>query len=177
MGVSENRGTQIIHFYRDFHYTPPILGYPYFWKHPYNNLWKKKRCVVPSCSPLGPRNSACKSCSQGLSSYDLLGGGSLMAGYMLEEDSSLVDFFWRCVDYHTQSWSFRGSNEYHICVQWCMYHSSSSHLKVFSNAKSWSFGGYSRFRQASPINTHHSETTKKSMPNPPKQGIEPSHTI
>ena len=21
-------------FYRDFHYKPPILGYPYFWKHP-----------------------------------------------------------------------------------------------------------------------------------------------
>ena len=26
---------QIIHFNRDFHYKPSILGYPYFWKHPY----------------------------------------------------------------------------------------------------------------------------------------------
>ena len=26
---------QIIHFSRVFHYKPSILGYPYFWKHPY----------------------------------------------------------------------------------------------------------------------------------------------
>ena len=26
---------QIIHFNRAFHYKPSILGYPYFWKHPY----------------------------------------------------------------------------------------------------------------------------------------------
>ena len=26
---------QIIHFYGDFHHKPSILGYPYFWKHPY----------------------------------------------------------------------------------------------------------------------------------------------
>ena len=26
---------QIIHFNRVFHYKPSILGYPYFWKHPY----------------------------------------------------------------------------------------------------------------------------------------------
>ena len=26
---------QIIHFKRDFHYKPSILGYHYFWKHPY----------------------------------------------------------------------------------------------------------------------------------------------
>ncbi len=26
---------QIIHFNRDFHYKPSILGCPYFWKHPY----------------------------------------------------------------------------------------------------------------------------------------------
>ena len=26
---------QIIHFNRDFHYKPSILGYPYFWKHPF----------------------------------------------------------------------------------------------------------------------------------------------
>ena len=36
MGVSGNRGyPQIIHFNRIFHYKPSILGYHYFWKHPY----------------------------------------------------------------------------------------------------------------------------------------------
>ena len=37
MGVSLNSGfsPQIIHFKRVFHYKPSILGYPYFWKHPY----------------------------------------------------------------------------------------------------------------------------------------------
>ena len=31
---------QIIHFDRVFHYKPSILGYPYFWKHPYpQNRW------------------------------------------------------------------------------------------------------------------------------------------
>ena len=35
MGVSENGGTQNNHFNRVFHYKPSILGYPYFWKHPY----------------------------------------------------------------------------------------------------------------------------------------------
>ena len=34
MGVSKNRG-QIIHFNRVFHYKSSILGYPYFWIHPY----------------------------------------------------------------------------------------------------------------------------------------------
>ena len=40
MGVSGNSGfsPQIIHFNRVFHYKPSILGYPYFWKHPYNRL-------------------------------------------------------------------------------------------------------------------------------------------
>ena len=28
---------QIIHFNRVLHYKPSILGYPYFWKHPYSN--------------------------------------------------------------------------------------------------------------------------------------------
>ena len=39
MGVSENGGfsPQIIQFNRDFHYKSSILGYPYFWKHPYNH--------------------------------------------------------------------------------------------------------------------------------------------
>ena len=37
MGVSENSGTpqKIIHLNRVFHYKPSILGYHYFWKHPY----------------------------------------------------------------------------------------------------------------------------------------------
>ena len=34
---------QIIHFNRDFHYKSSILGYPYFWKHPYSDI---KRCTV-----------------------------------------------------------------------------------------------------------------------------------
>ena len=37
MDVSENSefSPQIINFNRVFHYKPSILGYPYFWKHPY----------------------------------------------------------------------------------------------------------------------------------------------
>ena len=36
MGVSKNNGTPTSsHFNRGFHYKPSILGYPYFWKHPY----------------------------------------------------------------------------------------------------------------------------------------------
>ena len=29
---------QIIHFNRVFHYKPSILGYPYFWKHPFKDV-------------------------------------------------------------------------------------------------------------------------------------------
>ena len=36
MDVSKNRGTpKSSHFNRVFYYKPSILGYPYFWKHPY----------------------------------------------------------------------------------------------------------------------------------------------
>ena len=39
LGISKNNGTpmypQIIHFNRVFYYKPSILGYPYFWKHPF----------------------------------------------------------------------------------------------------------------------------------------------
>ena len=36
MGVSKNNGTpKSSIFNRVFHYKPSILGYPYFWKHPY----------------------------------------------------------------------------------------------------------------------------------------------
>ena len=39
MGVSENSGTpKSSIFNRVFHYKPSILGYPYFWKHPYIDL-------------------------------------------------------------------------------------------------------------------------------------------
>ena len=43
MGVSENSGfsPQIIHFNRVFHYKPSILGYPYFWKHPYTLISRR----------------------------------------------------------------------------------------------------------------------------------------
>ena len=38
-GCFKNSGTpQIIHFSRVFHYKPSILGYPYFWKHPYKHI-------------------------------------------------------------------------------------------------------------------------------------------
>ena len=30
--------SQIIHFNRVFHYKPSILGYPYFWKHPFATM-------------------------------------------------------------------------------------------------------------------------------------------
>ena len=43
MGVSKSNGNypQIIHFNRVFLYKPSILGYPYFWKHPYVRICKK----------------------------------------------------------------------------------------------------------------------------------------
>ena len=45
MGVSENSGTpQIIHFNRVFHYKPSILGYPYFWKPPYD-MYRRYFCA------------------------------------------------------------------------------------------------------------------------------------
>ena len=40
---------QIIHFKRVFHYKPSILGYPYFWKHPYLQnikLWSSSMIVI-----------------------------------------------------------------------------------------------------------------------------------
>ena len=39
MGVSKNRGgppKSSILYNRVFHCKPSVLGYPYFWKHPYN---------------------------------------------------------------------------------------------------------------------------------------------
>ena len=41
MDVSENSGTPkssiVIGFSMVFHYKPSMLGYPYFWKHPYTD--------------------------------------------------------------------------------------------------------------------------------------------
>ncbi len=37
---------QIIHFNRVFHYKPSILGYPYFWKHPYVSLYIEDTFIV-----------------------------------------------------------------------------------------------------------------------------------
>ena len=40
MGCSKNNCIpKIMNFNRVFHYKPSILGYPYFWKHPYVNQW------------------------------------------------------------------------------------------------------------------------------------------
>jgi len=41
LDVSENSGfsPQIIHFDKVFHYKPSILGYPYFWKHPFQKMF------------------------------------------------------------------------------------------------------------------------------------------
>ena len=42
LGVSENCGTpKSSHFNRVFHFKPSILGYPYFWKHPFVHDSKK----------------------------------------------------------------------------------------------------------------------------------------
>ena len=59
MGVSENSGfsLQIIHLFIGFSmFLPSILGYPYFWKHPYRSglvhiLWRK----------MFPRGQICRS--------------------------------------------------------------------------------------------------------------------
>ncbi len=42
------RGTlQIINFYRGFHYKPSISGYPYFWKHPFEQQKKQHTSFEP----------------------------------------------------------------------------------------------------------------------------------
>ena len=43
---------QIIHFNRVFHIKPSILGYPYFWKHPYFNF-RFLQCIIGTL--VGPR--------------------------------------------------------------------------------------------------------------------------
>ena len=53
LGVSKNNGTPkssiLIGVSMGFHYKPSILGYPYFWKHPYS-------LVLASFSPNGNRD-------------------------------------------------------------------------------------------------------------------------
>ena len=51
MGVSKNMGKPPNHpfVHRVFHYKPSILGYPYFWKHPY--LKNSKNVLLRSIFP------------------------------------------------------------------------------------------------------------------------------
>ena len=78
MGVSLNGGfsPQIIHFNGVFHHKPSILGYHYFWKHPYTYPFYKDSplkggMIIPNTKTLDPcrqmnwRN--CKLCQESLS--------------------------------------------------------------------------------------------------------------
>ena len=49
---------QIIHFNRVFHYKPSILGYPYFWKHPYQKSKTDTRCNLIGLPPEKDRFSS-----------------------------------------------------------------------------------------------------------------------
>ena len=68
MGVSKNNGTPKSSITIGFsHYTPSILGYSYFWKHPniILNMWGLKgRCfmLTKRCSTFSPRrtNPVCR---------------------------------------------------------------------------------------------------------------------
>ncbi len=52
LGVSKNKGTPIsMNFNRVFHYTPSILGYPYFWKHPFRDLKNVKDFCTEKKAP------------------------------------------------------------------------------------------------------------------------------
>ena len=52
MGVSKNNGTPKSSILMGFvHYKPSILGYPYFWKHPYVNMQLSVFLQVPSFIP------------------------------------------------------------------------------------------------------------------------------
>ena len=54
LGVSKNRWyPQIIHFNRVLYYKPSILGYPYFWKHPYLCL---EGGTLPETNIFAPEN-------------------------------------------------------------------------------------------------------------------------
>ena len=48
MDVSENGGTpKSSIFNRVFHHKPSILGYPYFWQHPYDYFPRCYKCQGP----------------------------------------------------------------------------------------------------------------------------------
>ena len=49
MDVSENSGTPKSSILIGFHYKPSIVGYPYFWKHPYSVHWKTHVDLVGVC--------------------------------------------------------------------------------------------------------------------------------
>ena len=55
---------QITHFNRVFHYKPSILGYPYFWKHPYleKSSWHGHRVVWKSFKHEPPWIAVDESC-------------------------------------------------------------------------------------------------------------------
>ena len=75
MGVSKNMGApQIIHSNRVFHYKPFILGFPYFWKHPYTTSPPKEN----ACTYLNPpllEPSGSQSVYQGAAGLFCLWGG------------------------------------------------------------------------------------------------------
>ena len=55
MGVSKNRGTSKSSIFMGFSiinpYKPSILGYHYFWKHPYRGIFGKHLGVVAMVGP------------------------------------------------------------------------------------------------------------------------------
>ena len=54
MGVSKNNGTpKSSHFNRVFPYKPSILGYPYFWNHPYPLQHVSPGCFARPSSRIG----------------------------------------------------------------------------------------------------------------------------
>ena len=53
---------QISHFSRVFHYKPSMLGYPYFWKHPYLLVKKKDKHLIPTSQRLMSRSSYLSKC-------------------------------------------------------------------------------------------------------------------
>ena len=88
---------QIIHFNKVFHYKPSILGYHYFWKHPYTNqtfignslgTWNllnlkkffRLPSLLPSSTTVGHLSSRC-----GQNWVGLFGGSSLWLGYVVHK--------------------------------------------------------------------------------------------
>ena len=86
MDVSENSGTPkssiLNHFNRVFHYKPSILGYPYFWKHPY-------QCSI---TPLHPNQFPLP----GSANCQVRGPGQILAKIMLSSGGGSFTWCWRC---------------------------------------------------------------------------------